>query len=221
MKKFEKISMPLGMVGVVGYMLHTIIGNLLWKSYNPITTDISSLTTVGAPNAAMLEIFTNAYGICTILFVAGLIIKSFRKYHLVTRVGYVVMMVMQIISMVGYSLFPLTGDKTVMNFQNKMHIIVTVAVVFTTIASGFIVAVGYLKQEKMKKLGRFVLIMSIVITLTGATNPIGMSMGLNILGLTDRLVIYSLQFMMFILSYYYTFNKDEKSNLDIKTEWTI
>lgn len=215
MKKFEKITMPLGMVGVVGYMLHTIIGNLLWKEYNPITTDISSLTAVGAPNAVLLKIFTSVYGICTILFVAGLIIKSFRKYHLVTRVGYVVMMVMQIISMVGYSLFPLTGDKTVMNFQNSMHIIVTVAVVFTTIAFGFILAVGYLKQEKIKQLGRFVLVMSIIITLTGATNPIALGMKLNILGLTERLVIYSLQFMMFTLSYYYTFNKDEKSDFAV------
>lgn len=215
MKKFEKITMPLGMVGVVGYMLHTIIGNLLWKEYNPITTDISSLTAVGAPNAVLLTLFTSVYGICTILFVAGLIIKSFRKYHLVTRVGYVVMMVMQIISMVGYSLFPLTGDKTVMNFQNSMHIIVTVAVVFTTIAFGFILAVGYLKQEKIKQLGRFVLVMSIIITITGATNPIGMGMKLNILGLTERLVIYSLQFMMFTLSYYYTFNKDEKSDFAV------
>lgn len=215
MKKFEKITMPLGMVGVIAYMLHTILGNLLWKEYNPITTDISSLTAVGAPNAALLKIFTNAYGICTILFVAGLIIKSFRKYHLVTRVGYVVMMIMQIISMVGYSLFPLTGNKTVMNFQNSMHIIVTVAVVFTTITFGFILAVGYLKQEKIKQLGSFVLVMSIIITLTGATNPIGMGMQLNILGLTERLVIYSLQFMMFTLSYYYTFNRCEKNDFAV------
>ena len=188
---------------------------------NPITTDISSLTAVGAPNAVILKIFTSVYGICTILFVAGLIVKSFRKYHLVTRIGYVVMMVMQIISTVGYGLFPLTGDKTVMNFQNRMHIVVTAAVVFTTIAFGFILAVGYLKQEKIKKLGRFVLIMSIIITLTGASTPIGMGMGLNILGLTERLSIYSLQLMMFTLSYYYTFNKDEKSDFDIKTECTI
>lgn len=215
MKKFEKITMPLGMVGVIAYMLHTILGNLLWEEYNPITTDISSLTAVGAPNAVLLKIFTNIYGICTILFVAGLIIKSFRKYHLVTRVGYVVMMIMQIISMVGYSLFPLTGDKTVMNFQNSMHIIVTVAVVFTTIAFGFILAFGYLKQERIKQLGRFVLVMSIIITLTGATNPIGMGMQLNILGLTERLTIYSLQFMMFTLSYYYTFNKYEKNDFAV------
>lgn len=215
MKKFEKITMPLGMVGVVAYMLHTILGNLLWEEYNPITTDISSLTAVGAPNAVLLKIFTNAYGICSILFVAGLIIKSFRKYHLVTRVGYIVMMIMQIISMVGYSLFPLTGNKKVMNFQNSMHIIVTVAVVFTTIAFGFILAVGYLKQEKIKQLGSFVIIMSIIITIAGATNPIGMAMQLNILGLTERLVIYSLQFMMFTLSYYYTFNRYEKNDFAV------
>jgi hypothetical protein len=125
------------------------------------------------------------------------------------------MMIMQLISLFGYSLFPLNGDKTIMNFQNMMHIIVTVAVVFTTIASGYILALGYLKQEKMKKLGRFILIMSIIITVTGATNPIGMGMQLNILGLTERSVIYSLQFLMFVISYYYTFNKNEKDYIDV------
>lgn len=204
--------MPFGMVGVVGYMLHTIIGNIMWLEYNPITTDISSLTAVGAPNAILLRFFTGIYGASTFIFLVGMIIKSFRKYHYITRAGYIIMMIMQLISLFGYSLFPLTGDKTVMTFQNMMHIIVTVAVVFTTITSGFILAIGYLKQEKMKKLGKFILTMSIIITLTGVTNPIGMGMNLNILGLTERLVIYSLQFMIFVLSYYYTFNKVEKYN---------
>jgi hypothetical protein len=210
MKYFEKYTMPLGMVGVFMYILHTVIGNLLWDEYNPITMDISSLTAVGAPNAELLKIFTGIYSICTILFVAGLIVKAFRKYHFLVRTGYIVMMIMELISLFGYSIFPLTGDKTVMNFQNIMHIIVTVAVVFTTITSGFILAFGYLKQENMYRLGRFILVMVIIITVTGATNPIGIGKGLNILGLTERLVIYSLQFMMFVLSFYYTFNNKEK-----------
>ncbi|MEQ8156980.1 MAG: DUF998 domain-containing protein [Clostridiaceae bacterium] len=210
MKTFEKICMPLGMIGVAGYMLHTIIGNLLWTEYNPITTDISSLTAVGAPNAQLLGYFTTTYAVCTILFAAGMIMKSFRKYHSITRAGYIIMMIMQLTSLIGYSLFPLTGDKTVMNFQNMMHIVVTAIVVFTTITSGFALALGYLKQEKMRSLGKFILIMSTIITFAGVTNPIGMSMHLNILGLTERSVIYSLQFMMFVLSFYYTFNKMEK-----------
>ena len=91
-----------------------------------------------------------------------------------------------------------------MNFQNMMHIAVTVAVVITTISSAFTLAYGYLSQEKMKNLGKFILIMAIIITLCGMMNPISMSMKLNIMGLTERLVIYSLQILIFVLSFYYT-----------------
>ena len=43
---------------------------------------------------------------------------------------------------------PCGENKTVMNFQNMMHIAVTVAVVITTISSAFTLAYGYLSQEK-------------------------------------------------------------------------
>jgi hypothetical protein len=207
--KLEKIFIPLGMIGAVIYIAHTIIGQILWPEYNPITTDISSLTANGAPNAGLLRIFTVIYGICTILFVAGLINKAFRKYHSLVRIGYIILLLMEITSLFGYGLFPLTGDKTEMNLQNMMHIIVTVIVVFTTIASGFFLAAGYLKQEKIKGLGKFTLVMAILITLFGSLNPVGMGLKLDILGLTERMVIFSLQFMMFVLSFYYTFSKNE------------
>lgn len=203
-EKLERFLMPLGMVGVIFYLVHTILGNILWPEYNPITMDISSLTADGAPNQGILRVFTMIYGICMVLFIIGMIIKSDRKYHLGARTGYVVLLGMEVISLFGYTAFPLVGDKTVMNFQNMMHITVTVAVVVTTIVSGFTLAYGYLVQEKMKNLGKFILIMAIIITLCGMISPISIVMGLNILGLTERLVIYSLQTLMFVLSFYYT-----------------
>jgi hypothetical protein len=211
MKKIEKYIMPLGMVGVLFYFTHTILGNILWKEYNPITTDISSLTADGAPNAHMLKILGFIYGICMVLMVTALIVKAFRQYHSMLRIGYVILLIMQLTSLFGYSLFPLTGDKTEMNFQNMMHIIVTVIVVFTTIASSFLISFGYLKQEKMKRLGKLTLVMAILITIFGMFNPISMSLKLNILGLTERLVIYTIQILMFILSYYYTFLNNKLS----------
>lgn len=207
--KLEKIFIPLGMMGAVIYIVHTIVGQILWPEYNPITTDISSLTANGAPNAGLLRVFTLIYGICTILFVTGMIIKAFRKYRSLVRTGYIILLIMEITSLFGYGLFPLTGDKSEMNFQNMMHIIVTVIVVFTTIASGFFLAAGYLKQEKMKVVGRFTLVMAVLITLFGSLNPVGLGLKLDILGLTERLVIFSLQIMMFVLSFYYTFSKRE------------
>jgi Protein of unknown function (DUF998) len=211
MKKIEKYLTSLGMIGVIFYFFHTILGNILWADYNPITMDISSLTADGAPNAQLLRILGLIYSICMILMVIALVIKAFNKYHSLLKVGYVVLLIMQLTSAFGYSLFPLTGDKTQMNFQNMMHIIVTVVVVFTTIGSSFLIALGYLKQENMKRLGKISLVFAILITLFGMFNPISMAMQLNVLGLSERLVIYTIQVFMFILSYYYTFlEKDSR-----------
>lgn len=44
----------------------------------------------------------------------------------------------------------------------------------------------------------------------GVINPLGMGSGLNILGVTERLVIYSLHTLIFYLSFYYSFSKNEK-----------
>lgn len=205
MEKVLKYLYPLGMVGVVFYVLHTTLGNLLWSEYNPITTDISSLTAQGAPNAGLLRILSFIYSVCMVFMVTALVIKAFNQYRGLLKTGYIILLIMQLTSAIGYSLFPLTGDKTEMNFQNMMHIIVTVVVVFTTIASSFLIAFGYLRQDNKKKMGKVSLVFAILITLFGMFNPISMGLQLNILGLTERLVIYTIQAFIFILSYYYTF----------------
>lgn len=91
-----------------------------------------------------------------------------------------------------------------------MHIIVTAVVVLTTIVSSFLIGLGYLKQEKEKNIGTFVLIMAILITVFGSLNSLGMAC--HMLGLTERLCIFSLQIMTFGLSLINT--------LKIKTEPT-
>lgn len=208
MKKIYKGFMSLGMIGALFYIAHTILGQILWKAYNPITTDISSLTAEGAPNRNILSIFCNVYSVCMILFLIALIKKAFNEYNFMCKIGYILLMIMQLTSTFGYSLFPLSGDKTVMNFQNFMHIIVTIIVVFTTITSSFLIALGYLKQKNTEHLGKISLIMAILITIFGAAVPISMNLKINILGLTERLEIYTIQIFMIILSYNYTFIKN-------------
>lgn len=202
--KVNKYIFSLGMIGALFYFLHTILGNILWTEYNPITMDISSLTADGAPNAGLLRILGLIYGVCMIAMVAALLIKALKEYNSMLKVGFAILLIMQLTSAFGYSLFPLMGDKTEMNFQNMMHIIITIIVVFTTISSTFLIAFGYSKQG-MKNLGKITLAFAILITLFGSLNPITMGLELNVLGLTERLTIYTIQLFMFMLSYYYTF----------------
>jgi hypothetical protein len=215
MKKLEKVLIPLGMVGILFYLAHTLLGRILWAEYSPVTMDISSLTADGAPNAGLLRVLTYIYGLLMIAFSLGVVLKAFRKYGALVRAGAIVLLIMELVSMFGYMLFPLSGDKTVMTFGNLMHIIVTITVVLTTIAFGFLMSAGFLKREKLKGLGRFTLVMAILITLTGMTTPIGMGAGWNILGVTERLSIYSVQTMLFGLSAYYTFSAAERNDLAV------
>lgn len=203
-----KTAIPLGMVGVLFYLAHTILGNLLWAEYDPITMDISSLTAVGAPNAVFLRVLGTVYGLCMLVFCTAMLMQAIREHHLFVRIGYAILLVMNAVSFFGYALFPLEGDKTVMTFQNMMHIIVTVIVVITTIASGFFLAAGYRKAERTRRLGNFVLVMAVLITVFGMLNPMNMALSWNILGLTERLVIYTLQVMVFTLSYVHAFRME-------------
>lgn len=202
--KANKYIFSIGMIGVLFYFLHTILGNILWTEYNPITMDISSLTADGAPNAGLLRKIGLIYGVCMIVMVIALAVKAFKQYNSMLKAGFTVLLIMQLTSAFGYSLFPLTGDKTEMNFQNMMHIIITIIVVFTTITSTFLISLGYLKQG-MRRMGKITLVFGILITLFGSLNPLTMGLQLNVLGLTERLVIYTIQIFMFMLSYYYTF----------------
>lgn len=204
MKKIEKFLIPLGMVSSLVYVIHTILGNILWEEYNPVTMDISSLTAVGAPNRELLSVFTTIYGICAILFALVMFKKAFVEKDKMIKMGWFIFLIMELVSYFGYMFFPLTGDKTEMTFGNLMHIVVTIVVVFSTIASGFVLACGYLKNQSYKKLGRFMFVMAFLITFFGMLNPIGMSCEWNVLGLTERLVIYLLQLMTFVVSGYFS-----------------
>ena len=210
MRRLERIAIPLGMAGILIYLTHPLMGRILWAEYNPVTMDISSLTADGAPNAGLLRMLTTLYGLLMIAFATGMVLKAFRRFGALVRAGSVTLLVMEAVSMFGYMLFPLSGDKAVLTFGNLMHIIVTVVVVLTTIACGFLLAAGYLKREKLIGLGRFTLVMAAVITLTGMTTPIGMASGWNLLGVTERLSIYSLQAMLFVLSAYFAFSQGER-----------
>ena len=204
--KAIKILMPFGMIGSLFYFIHVFLGQFLWKEYNPITTDISSLTAVGAPNAELLGILTFIYGIFVVIFMIGMVFKSIKDYSKLTLIAYSILLFMSIASLIGFNLFPLSADKTVMNFQNMMHIISTVIVVLATIIGIFTLSFAYLKRENLKRLGLISLVCGVMIVIFGMLNPISIGLGLNILGLTERLVIFTLEIFIFFLSFIYTFD---------------
>lgn len=199
-RSFWQIIAISGALSVAVYLAHVVLGGLLWPEYSHIRQMISDLTGDGAPNAAMLRVFTTIYGVLACIFSVSLLM-SFRALQVrrAARIGAVLLIIMEVSSLVGYGLFPLS-ESAEMNVQNVGHIVVTAVVVLTTVTCGFFIAAGLLKTDGFKKLGVFMLVCSCVMVVAGLMTPVTMATGWPIGGLVERINILTLQLWILVLS---------------------
>lgn len=200
-KTYRQLLSLAGIIGAAAYIAHVIIGGILWEGYSHITQTISELTGSQGPNADFLLIFTNIYGICMIIFSVNLILQIRQKrLHKAVWIGALLLTIMEITSYVGYSLFPLDTSGDLSGFQNIMHMVVTAVVVLCTISMGFFMGVGMRSNPEYKKLGTFILICAVVITVFGAMTPAFMANNIPVSGLTERINIFTLQICLSVIS---------------------
>lgn len=144
-KKAIHLSGPLAFVC---YLLHDILGSINYPGYDPFTQAVSDLTAENAPSLWISRPLSTLYGLFSIICVISACIFLRKKTNSAQYIGVIVFAVMNLISAVGYSLFPLTESGTPDGFQNQMHIVVTIAVVATSIISLlFIIVGGFLKNS--------------------------------------------------------------------------
>lgn len=196
----QKIGTICGMLSSVVYILHVFLGANLWGEYSSIKQPISDLTGEGAPNAELLRIFTGIYGVLAIFFAVTLYLSLKKYVNIPSKIGMVLLIIMEISSFLGYSLFPLDDINAGMTFQSLMHIMVTAIVVITTIGSTFFIGIGFRKIENMGTLGSFIILCGCIITISGASTGIVISNSIPILGVIEHINIFTVQLMIFILS---------------------
>ncbi len=208
--KLQKWLLALGMVGIVSFFLHTIFGITQLKGYNPITAYISVLTADGVPNVNLMRGFVSIYRICFMTFIFTLCVKSFQEYHVRTRIGYIILLIVASFSIIGLGIFPMTVDY-MMSLQNIIHLIITIVIFSSTILAVFLLASGYLKKENKIVLGRLSQITVILIFVFSLMHLIAIMSGMNILGLMQRLSVYTFHIFTFVLSWIYVFRENSSA----------
>lgn len=104
-----------------------------------------------------------------------------------------------------------------MNLNNMMHLAVTAAIVILTIASFFAIGLSLLKTNHFKAIGGFTWLCGMVIVSTGIATPIFMSEGIPVVGLVERINIFTLQLWVFVSSIFlYKIRLPKKAELVLK-----
>ncbi len=201
MKRYLRtILLSSGMLAVVIYLLHVLLGGYLWKTYSHLQQPISDLTATGAPNRFLLLLFTNIYGVLALIFAVSFTIFERKEHHKLVFWGGISFILLHVVS-ISYSFFPqdLPGAET--TFAGTMHLAVTVLIVPFTILTPLLIGFGLRKDKAWKALGNFSLICGILIIIFGGLTGFFFAKGLPYFGLVERINIGTLQIWTFVMSY--------------------
>jgi len=137
-----------GILGVVCYLLHDVIGAANYPGYQWTKQAVSDLTATDAPSYAIARGLSGIHGIFTAVCCALLcvMLKDTRKS---LRIGIYLFSAMHAVSAIGYSLFPLSGSGYDGSVQSFIHVyIVTVLVVVLSIISLILITAGSFRDHR-------------------------------------------------------------------------
>lgn len=216
----SKKLIGLGMLGSILYLVHVIVGSILWKGYSQLNQPISDLTSASAPNKALLNIFLNGYLICSVIFIVSFYIYTKNFSSRIFKAGIILFFIMDIITFM-YTFFPEDMPGTKLSFQGLMHLVITGAIVPCAILFPLFIGIGLKKVKQFKNFARYSIITSVVIFISGAMSPIWIANNLPYFGLIERINIGTIELWMFICSFLYCFVYKEKAvnNKGAESSW--
>lgn len=190
-----------GIISVIFYLLHDIVGAMNYPGYNWMSQAVSDLTATDAPSFVVASGFVTVYKILNCLCCALLciLIKNEKKKSL--RLGVYLFSIMNFISAIGYALFPLSSAGYDGSVQSFIHVyILTALVVILSIVSLILIAVGSLKGKDKHKILGILAIISLVLMFIGAVGSANVSK--EIFGVIERFSTYSAVIFTGILGIY-------------------
>ena len=190
-----------GILSIIFYLLHDIVGAMNYPGYNWMSQAVSDLTATDSPSFIVSSGFVTIYKILSCLCLALLCILIRNEKKKTLRLGVYLFSIMNFISAIGYALFPLSSSGFDGSIQSIIHIyVLTALVVLLSIISLIIIAVGSLKGENKHKLLGILSIISLMLMFIGAVGSQNVSK--EIFGIFERISTYSAVVFTGILGIY-------------------
>jgi len=194
-----EVLMLSGMLAIVFYVMHVVIGGLKWKGYSHLQQPISDLTATGAPNRDLMQLLTASYGLLALLFTISFTVLKSREHHSLVFWGGVSFILLHLVSVL-YPLFPQDLPGVRVTFKGRMHILITALIVPFTILTPFLIGFGFISEPQWHTFGLYSIITGILILVFGGTTAIFYAKKLPYFGLVERLNIGALQVWTFVFS---------------------
>lgn len=190
-----------GIISIVFYFLHDIVGSMNYPGYSPMSQAVSDLTATDAPSFVVSSGYVTIYKIFSILCLSlvCILIKNEKDKNL--RLGVYLFTIMNYISSIGYALFPLTSAGYDGSMQSFIHVyILTALVVILSIVSLVLISTGSLRGKEKHKLLGILSLISLLLMFTGAVGS--QNVPKEVFGIVERFSTYSAVLFTGVLGIY-------------------
>lgn len=147
-----------GLLGIVAFLSYTaavVFSPLAYPGYNWMAQAVSDLSAANAPSLRLWNQLSSLYNvstlICAMMVCAGIQGRGSR----ILRLGIYLCTVMEWVSAVGFSMFPLSDSGYAGTFQDRMHIYSTIVVVLLSIISLVLIMIAGIKDKEYRLYGVF------------------------------------------------------------------
>ena len=146
-----------GLLGVAAFLSYTaavVFSPIAYPGYDWMAQVVSDLSASNAPSLRLWNQLSSLYS-CTLVCAMMVCVGIQGKKNRLLRVGIYLFTIMEWVSAVGFSMFPLSDSGYAGTFQDKMHIFSTVIVVLLSIVSLVLIIIAGAKDKSCRSYGIF------------------------------------------------------------------
>lgn len=201
----------LGVISLLSYTAAVLFSPLAYPDYNWMAQAVSDLSAETAPSRGLWNQLTALYAPCGIVCCTVCCCEVKNCCNRAFRMGIYLFAIMNWVSAIGYTMFPLSDVGTPDGFQNIMHLVVTSGVVILSIISLLMIMIGGYRNKQYHSLAMWATV-ALLFMFAGA-------IGTNIVpskyfGIPERFSVFAATGFNAILGVYLFrgFRKGEVSN---------
>ena len=146
-----------GLLGVAAFLSYTaavVFSPIAYPGYDWMAQVVSDLSASNAPSLRLWNQLSSLY-ICTLVCAMMVCVGIQGKKNRLLRVGIYLFTIMEWVSAVGFSMFPVSDSGYAGTFQDQMHILSTVIVVLLSIISLILIIISGIKNRSCCSYGVF------------------------------------------------------------------
>ncbi|UCC11180.1 MAG: DUF998 domain-containing protein [candidate division WOR-3 bacterium] len=189
-----------GVFGPVAYFVHDVVGGIVTPHYSFIENTISDLTKAGSQDTYLLgSILLLVSALLGIAFGIGIILH-YRENKLLF-LGGLFLAIIGIFNIFTATIFPqdpLGGDIT---FPGTMHVILVGISVILIFPIFVMIGIGLYREKRWKSFRLYTFISVLIIFISGIVSVIVIMNDIALMGLFERISVYTIQIWTFILAY--------------------